>query len=61
MRRRLSLAVLVAYFRPDSSRISVAGYCCHTGSLLFAGAHMGLSWQLPVLQLPPMRGHRERD
>ncbi len=32
----------------------------HTGSLLLARAPMGLSRQLPVLQLRPMHGHRER-
>jgi len=49
------------YFRPYDSRIDIA--CArwgNTGSLLLARAHMGLSRQLPVLQLRPMHGDRER-
>jgi hypothetical protein len=43
--------------RSSYSRIDIA---CGRGSLLPARAHMGLSRQLPVLQLRPMYGQRER-
>ena len=42
-------------------RINIArAYWGHTGYVLLARALMGLSWQLPILQLRPMHGHRER-
>ena len=44
---------------PD--RINIARACWdRTGYVLLARAHMGLSRQLPILQLRSMHGHRER-
>jgi len=46
---------------PSTGAIDVARACReHTGDLLLARAHLGLSRQLPILQLRPMHGHRER-
>ena len=56
-------AGVVATTRPALSpgRINIgrAGWG-RTGQLLPAGAPLGLSRQLPILQLRPMHGHRER-